>query len=172
MNRSPKDAADIAENNFKSGMTCAQSVVSVFAQDLNLSEEDLNIVKKIAEPFGGGMCRTREVCGTVSGMLMALGLMESSGKTGDVESKNNVYKIGQNLMEEFRKSNGSVVCRELLGLVPMGETLHATENGKAINHVIQEPKAQERTPEYYKKRPCPALCGDAARIFQEWLNSK
>lgn len=30
--------------------------------------------------------------------------------------------------------------------------------------------SEERTAEYYKKRPCPKLCADSARIFAEYLN--
>lgn len=39
--------------------------------------------------------------------------------------------------------------------------------------LFQIPKSsvsEERTAEYYKKRPCPKLCADSARIIAEYLN--
>ena len=53
------------------------------------------------------------------------------------------------MAKEFEKRNGSIVCRELLGL--------------ATKHDAPTPEA--RTEAYYKKRPCVELVGDAAEIL-------
>ncbi|MBQ8793490.1 MAG: C_GCAxxG_C_C family protein, partial [Clostridia bacterium] len=55
---------------FTDGYNCAQAVFGAFAEDLGFDEKT---ALKISAPFGGGFGRQREVCGAVSGMLMAFG---------------------------------------------------------------------------------------------------
>lgn len=71
---------------------------------------------RIASGFGGGMGRLREVCGAVSGMFMAAGLLRGSSDLQDKAAKDAHYALIQELAEAFRRENGSIVCRELLGL--------------------------------------------------------
>ena len=68
-----------AKELFKSGCNCSQAVLGVFCEELGM---DLDTAMKISASFGGGMGRMGEVCGTVSGMFMALGLAkwEDTGK--------------------------------------------------------------------------------------------
>ncbi|MBQ0051294.1 MAG: C_GCAxxG_C_C family protein [Treponema sp.] len=160
-----KDAFERAKNNFLSGLNCTQSVVEVFAEELGF---DKTSVMCMAQPFGAGTCRMREICGTVNGIMFCLG-MQMGKATGDKESKDAIYKVGQELAAKFREKNGSIICRELLGLVPMGTSENLQKCGKADSHQVSEPVSEERTAEYYKKRPCPELCGMAAQIFAEYL---
>jgi len=164
----PEEAKNKATENFKSGMNCSQAVSSVFAQELGY---DPALITALAQPFGGGMCRMREVCGTVSGMMMCLGMLNGKAD-GDKSQKDDVYKEGQQLAQKFREINGSIICRELLGLVPMGTSEKLLKEGKSDSHTPDEPVSEARTPEYYKKRPCAELCGIAAEIFCEYLNNQ
>jgi hypothetical protein len=68
------------------------------------------------------------------------------------------YALVQKVADEFRAINGSIICRELLGLVPMG-------SGK--DSAKESPEPSDRTSEYYKKRPCEELVGISARIIGE-----
>ena len=171
-----EEAKEKAIANFKSGMNCTQSVTSVFAEEFGYSPKEIGA---LTQPFGGGMCRMREVCGTVSGMFFSLGMLNSqkaksglkiNGYGGEKSQKDETYEIGQKLAKEFRKINGSIVCRELLGLVPMGTSEKLMNSKKTDSHEFSEPVSAERTEEYYKKRPCAELCGIAAEIFQKFLN--
>jgi len=168
-----EQARETAIANFKSGMNCSQAVASTFAAQFGYSPEQ---IASLVQPFGGGMCRMREVCGTVSGMLFALGMYNSAsgnkinGLGGEKSQKDETYAAGQKLAEEFRKINGSIVCRELLGLVPMGTSENLMKAGKADSHEASAPVSEARTEEYYKKRPCAELCGIAAEIFQKFLD--
>ena len=99
------------------------------------------------------MGRMREVCGAVSGMLMVLGLVYGYDTPGDDAAKRAQYQDVQRLAQVFREQCGSIICRELLGLARPEGT----------------PQAEARTPEYYKKRPCPELVALAAQILEEWL---
>lgn len=149
-----KEEAQIcAEENFKKGFNCAQSVLLCFCDYLNF---DKDTALRIAQAFGAGSCRLREMCGAVSGMLMALSLLEGSSDPSAKDKKDNLYKIGQDLVKKFEEKNSSYICKELLGL-------KSKENS---------PISENRTESYYKKRPCAKLCADAASIFCEYLNSK
>ena len=68
---------------------------------------------RIARPFGGGMSRTCEVCGAVSGAIMVLGLQEQ--EVGERTAKENVYSLTQEFCKRFKERNGSVNCAQLLG---------------------------------------------------------
>ncbi|MBR3603911.1 MAG: C_GCAxxG_C_C family protein [Elusimicrobiaceae bacterium] len=136
---------------FKEGYNCSQAVLLAFAEDLGL---DPNTAQKIATPFGGGMGRMREVCGAFSGLLMVLGVKYASNDPKDQKAKAEHYALVQKMAEEFKKQNGSIICRELLGL-----------SGP------QEPTPQPRTPQYYQKRPCADMVGSAAEILENLFNS-
>ena len=62
----------LAERNFKDGCNCTQAVLLAFSDRTGL---DAETAMRIASGFGGGMARMREVCGAVSGMFMAAGLI-------------------------------------------------------------------------------------------------
>lgn len=163
-----EEAREKAEANFLEGYNCTQAVLCTFCEQLGFDKET---ALKMAQPLGGGFSRLREVCGTVSGMFLVAGFIAGSADPKDKDAKDRVYKISRELAEKFRQEHGSIICRELLGLVPMGQSQKAAEDGTAINRVEQESTSQERTAEYYKKRPCPKLAGDAAVIIQEYINS-
>ena len=67
-----------AKENFLNGCNCAQAVLLAFEDLIDLPRDAL---LKISQPFGAGMGRLRLTCGTVTGMMMALGLVagESAG---------------------------------------------------------------------------------------------
>lgn len=141
-----------AKELFKSGYNCSQAVLGVFCEELGL---DFDTAIKISSSFGGGMGRMREVCGTVSGMFMAAGLAYASTDSSPA-SKGEQYKIVQELAQMFKDKNGSIICRELL---------EGIEKSTA-------PIPSQRTENYYKKRPCIELVGDAVEILEQYMMKK
>ena len=139
-----------AEALFREGYNCAQSVVLAFADRYDI---DFDTAARLSSSFGGGLGRLREVCGCVSGMSLALGLIQGYYLPKDTEGKARQYKLVQELAAAFKEENGSYICRELLSGIT-GDTA---------------PTPEARTEEYYKKRPCPKLCGMAAAILEEKL---
>ena len=137
----------IAKEYFLNGLNCSQAVLCAFCDETGLSYETAHA---ISSSFGGGMGRLREVCGAVSGMFMVVGLLY-----GNTNTKAEQYKIVQDLAAKFRNENGSIICKELLGV------------GGA-----QPPVPDERTTEYYKKRPCPELVEMAADILEEYIEKR
>jgi len=106
------DKSRAALEAFSSGFNCAQAVLSVFAGELGLDRE---AALKIAGGFGGGM-RRGEVCGAVTGALMVLGLKFGQCLPEDKEAKKLSYDKAAQLERLFEEENGSILCREILGL--------------------------------------------------------
>lgn len=102
-----------AVDNFMQGYGCCQSVVAAFADLYNLDD---TMAKRIAAGFGGGVGRMRMMCGAVSGIVILAGLDRGQIDGADRKGKSMCYKVVQELLDEFKVQNGSVVCAELLGL--------------------------------------------------------
>ena len=139
-----------AASLFKSGCNCCQSVLGAFSDDLGLDEKT---AMRIAYGLGGGMGRLREVCGAVSGMVVLAGLKYGSEDPYDAAAKKKTYEIVQQMAHAFREKNGSIVCRQLLGLEKRED----------------DPTPSERTSAYYQKRPCAEYVADAADIVERTL---
>lgn len=138
---------------FKSGYNCSQSVFLAY-NDLFGIEDTL--AATLVAPLGGGMGRLREVCGAVSASFMIAGLKYPANDPADKSAKTRNYTVVQELAAEFRKENGSIVCRELLGLVQKQD----------------EPVPSDRTEAYYKRRPCAGYIATAARIVGKKLSDE
>lgn len=136
--------SDKAVDLFLQGKNCSQAVFAAFAPDLGLTEE---MALAVSIGLGGGVGRMREVCGAVSGSAMLVGL-----KYPELD-KTSVYKKVRLIIDEFKKTNHSIVCKELLGLTKP-ETSSVPE---------------ARTEEYYKKRPCVKIVEDAALAVEKVL---
>ena len=138
-----------AEQNFLAGYNCAQSVLLAFADDLGLEKE---FALRLSSSFGGGMGRLREVCGAVSAMLMAAGLLYGYTAPNDDQAKAAHYALVQELAGRFRAQYGAILCRELLGRAG-----------------AESPIPEKRTETYYTQRPCARFVGGAARILEEYM---
>ena len=144
------DHAAEAKRLFLMGYNCAQAVFCAFCDETGL---EIGAAAKLSSSFGGGMGRLREVCGTVSGALLALGMLCGYSDPADPEAKAKHYRLVQEYARRFREKNGTIICRELLKDVPVtpGDT------------------PEPRTPEFYARRPCLRLAGEAAAILDEML---
>lgn len=151
MKLNPDERRQMAENYFLEGYNCTQAVVLTFS---DLIPIDRKVLISMSSSFGGGMGRLREVCGAVSGMFMVVGALYGYDTPEKGAIKAEHYARIQHLAGEFTKENRSIVCRELLGK-PKGS---------------DSPIPDERTPEYYKKRPCKELIGMAAKIVTDFIN--
>lgn len=137
------------------GYNCCQAVVLAYNDLFDINDI---MAASLSSGFGGGMGRMREVCGSVSGMIILAGLMAPADNPSDKNGRTRNYALVQDIAGEFREMNGSIVCRELLGLTPMGSSSLTPQ---------ESPEPSDRTEEYYKKRPCEELVGISARIIGE-----
>ena len=146
------DHSGKARENFMCGYSCAQAVLLAFSDLTGLDEKTALL---ISSSFGGGMGRMREVCGAFCGIIMVAGLLYGYTEPRSFEKKSEHYKRVQELAAAFREQNGSIVCREILGL----------------SGTDSSPIPSQRTAEYYKKRPCPEICANAAKALDIYIEN-
>ena len=142
---------DTAYAWFLKGYNCSQSVVAAFAPQIGLTEET---ALRLSAGFGAGIGRMREVCGAFCGVVTVLSMVYAD--PADPKDKSRMYALVREAAEQYRSRNGgSIICRELLakaGAAPAGGTA-----------------AEDRTADYYKKRPCPELCRICADLCAEFI---
>ena len=148
-----KDHAQRAVELFKMGYNCSQAVFGAYCEEFGI---DLDTGMKLSSSFGGGMGRMREVCGAVSGMFMAAGLKYGYCDPKDKDIKRKHYELIQELAGKFKEQNGSIICRELLGL-------DKKENST---------NPSDRNQTFYKKRPCAECVRCAAEILDETIKER
>jgi C_GCAxxG_C_C family probable redox protein len=141
---------EIALANYRegAGYTCAQSVLSAFAEDLAMPEEFV----RVAAIFGGGVARSGAMCGGLTGALMVLGVKYGMKSPEDQETKEKGYELANILIERFKEKNGAVTCKELLGYDP-GDP----DGQKMIGE------------EQLKVKRCPIFIKDAVEILEDYL---
>ncbi len=105
------DKKQIAIELFDKQFNCAQSAFAALAQEVGADRET---ALKTAACFGGGM-RCGEVCGAVTGALMALGVRFGWTAENDAEDKAAANRRAAAFIEKFREKQGTLLCRELLG---------------------------------------------------------
>ena len=104
--------ADRAEAMFLEGYNCAQSVLATCGQDRGLPRET---ALRVAQALGGGIGWTGNVCGALTGALMAIGLECAAIEASDIPSKAKAHQLAQAVAAEFGRRNGTLLCRELTG---------------------------------------------------------
>ena len=97
---------ELARYNFQNGCNCAQAVLLTFCEDYGM---DKDTAMMIAASFGSGMAGLRSTCGTVTGANMVIGLAKGS-------SRADANAAFREFAAAFTEKNGSLVCKELLGM--------------------------------------------------------
>jgi C_GCAxxG_C_C family probable redox protein len=135
---------------FENGCACSQAVFAAYAKSLSIDELT---ALKISLGFAAGM-RKGEVCGAVTGAIMALGLKYGNNHCDKMAERQKVYELVNRLHARFIEKHGSIRCNDLLG-VDMG-----TPEGR---------KASEAQDFHHTK--CPAFVRSAAEILEEIFDS-
>jgi C_GCAxxG_C_C family probable redox protein len=146
------DRPAIAKECMETTYNCAQSIVKTFASETGISENELI---HLAFPFGAGLGREGYVCGALSGASMILGAKYGKVLNGKETYRDRIYGLTQELLEQFRKKQGSVLCKELLNfdLSKPEELLRAREAGVFTTK-------------------CPEFVQQAAEILEELLKEE
>jgi C_GCAxxG_C_C family probable redox protein len=108
--------------NHKKGYNCAQSVVCAYCGVFGIDEET---AFRMSEAYGFGM-GDMDACGAVTAMAMVTGMKESDGNTSSPATKKVCYKKMKQLIEEFKKKNATINCREIKG-VDTGQVLRSCD---------------------------------------------
>lgn len=142
---------ETAVQTFNSGMNCAQAAFSALTEDSGLDRQQ---AFRIASCFGGGM-RCGEVCGAVTGALMAIGLYRGYDSPDDPDAKAGSNALALEFERRFAEKNGSILCRELLGYnLSVPEDLEVLKSKGLFSAV------------------CPKMVADAVLLAQSMLEEK
>ena len=134
---------------FMKGYDCSQVVLREFAEELGITEDQAN---KAAACFGGGMMMG-EVCGVVTGALMAIGFKYGHSNPENVmEQKEIMMEKSAEFRKRFMEKHGTCICRPLLGYdVSKPEELQAAlDSGRMLSF-------------------CPMLAEEAISMLREVL---
>jgi C_GCAxxG_C_C family probable redox protein len=105
------DKTQKALGTFRSGMNCAQAVLSSFSGDLEFDHE---CAMALSSGFGGGMGRLQETCGAVTGAFMVLGTNNTRKYTAGEERKNRTNETIQEFNRQFTALHKTTNCGLLL----------------------------------------------------------
>ncbi|MFW9976139.1 MAG: C-GCAxxG-C-C family protein [Candidatus Thorarchaeota archaeon] len=125
---------------------CAQAIFATYAEHLDSGKVDFETSMKISSAFSGGVARTGNICGAVTGALMVLGL-----KYGGSPMEAKVNEAAVKLMDEFNAMNRTTICREL------------------IDHDLRSDADVKRAFEVGAFKNCPKYVEDVSEILDKML---
>jgi len=99
-----------AVKGFNEGLSCSQAIFVTYGKQYGIDEKT---AKTIARSFGGGMGRTCQTCGAVTGAYMVLGFINN--EDSDKLAKEKTYALVQEFSRRFNEMHESVNCKELTG---------------------------------------------------------
>jgi C_GCAxxG_C_C family probable redox protein len=126
---------------------CAQAIFATYGPHLAKEKLEFEYCMKITSAFGGGVNLTGNVCGAITGALMSLGLKFN-------RNFQDVTNISSQFIEEFKRINGSIICRELIG--------YDISEGEDFKQADQK--------EIFKK--CKKYVIDAACLLENYINDQ
>ena len=109
-NQLKKTVGEKAKENFKIGFNCAESVLKSLTTEMGI---ECSCIPKIATGFGAGLGRYGEICGAITGAVMALGLKYGRSDTKDPEAKEKAYAIVDGFIKAFESNFKNVRCIDL-----------------------------------------------------------
>lgn len=134
---------------FQQGFNCTQSILSVYATDFGL---DRRIAARISQGFGAGIGRTDEICGSLSGAIMVIGLRYGGINPDDKPAKEETYTMVAMFLQQFKAIHRSISCTDLLGY----NLSDPQQYGDAIAHKVAKEK-------------CPAFIRDAVELVDSLI---
>ncbi len=135
---------------FAEGFSCAQAVCAAYAPLFGMERE---MALRAAGAFGGGMGRTGQTCGAVTGALIVIGLKHGKTQAEDNATREKCYALAADFIRRFEARHGALTCPALLGC-DIG-----TPEGRAYS---QENRLSSTI--------CTKLVRDAAAILEEVLD--
>ncbi len=100
-----EERADIAANLKATGQcNCAQSVLKVFEDRMEIAPEDLS---KLGAGFAAGMGCMESTCGALIGAVMVAGMVTNGSGTP---------RYSKDIVSIFNKKCGATICKDLKGI--------------------------------------------------------
>ncbi len=107
---------------------CAQGTALALFEEFGIGS--MEIVKALT-PFPG-VGGTGEICGGITGSLIAFGLFFGTDDRRDVKHTDKVIKLSQKFMAEFVGKIGHLYCADIIENVIMGYSINPGESEQAM----------------------------------------
>lgn len=140
-----------AKELFISGHNCAQSVFLPYAVKKQISEDSALMMMS---PFGGGIAKTDNLCGAVTGAIAAIGINLGHKDPEDADTKQACNKKVQEFIRMFKSEFNHIHCTKLInynlgieeeaklaqksGVFESKCTLYVTRASEMVNELIDE----------------------------------
>ena len=115
------------------GYNCCQAVVLAYNDVFDMDD---SLAASLSSGFGGGMGRLREVCGSVSGMVMLAGLISPAADPSAKDGRTRNYSLVQEVAGEFKAINGSIAQTVGAGGVKTLIVWHTYHTSTGASHRI------------------------------------
>jgi len=110
------DKKELAVEYKHHGCNCAQAVLMVFKDELQMSEDEL---MKLGASFGVGMGTMNATCGALVGAQIISGLLNYKGRP--------ILAKANTIFQEFEEMSGASICKDLKG-IETGKVLCACDD--------------------------------------------
>ncbi|MHA1243108.1 MAG: C-GCAxxG-C-C family protein [Candidatus Heimdallarchaeota archaeon] len=100
---------------FSDDYNCSQAVLKGVIEEMGYYFDEAPMV---TAAYGGGIIGRGEVCGAVSGALMALGVINGNKISDLVEFKKTTYEDSKVFYEQFEGKFGCSTCNGIIGVDP------------------------------------------------------
>ncbi len=97
----------------KNGYQCSQAALAALGEQLGIERKQ---ALRLATGFGGGISRQGDICGAVSGAIMAIGLKYGYDEGPNVNAREKVFFLTQELIQRIKAEHGCYTCRGLIGM--------------------------------------------------------
>ena len=133
-----KELKSKAKGFHSKNYNCAQAVACSFSDLIGVEEK---ILFKVCEGFGGGMGDHKECCGAVTGGIVVLSMLNSSGTVENL-TKAETYNLSTALRNKFIDKYDLTTC-DVLRNVPTDENHnicddYITDSVEIVFNIIKE----------------------------------
>lgn len=113
-------ADEIARGYFRQGLNCSECVLRTFMDmyETNLPDDILCM----ASGFGGGIGHTKNICGAITGSVLALGTIKGRrdpfGPKEEMGARvknlqQNIYPVFGDMVRDIESEYGTLICSEM-----------------------------------------------------------
>lgn len=95
------------------GFQCSQAVFVTLGEQLDIESKQ---ALKLSTGFGGGISGLGDICGAVSGAIMAIGLKHGYDEAPDVDARDKVFRLTKELIYRIKAKHGCYTCKGLIGM--------------------------------------------------------
>ncbi|MEM2045575.1 MAG: C-GCAxxG-C-C family protein [Candidatus Bathyarchaeia archaeon] len=113
---------------------CAQGTALALLEEFGVGSMEM-IKALTAFP---GIAGTGEVCGAITGSLVAFGLILGSDDRFDYETTDRVIMLGQKFIAFFEDEIGYIHCSDIIENVVIGKKLNPGESSEAMAEFVKE----------------------------------